>query len=662
MYRIAASLLTLSAVLALGDGMDKDVATDPELWAFRPVQRPQVPAVMDEHWSRNDLDRFVLAGMESKGLSPSPPADRETLLRRVCFDLTGLPPTESRRRDFLADTSPGAWDRLIDRLLASPAYGERWGRHWLDLARYADTSGDATDMPVPEAAKYRDYVIAAFNEDLPYDEFIREQLAGDLLDGDARWRQRRLATGYIALAQRFGNSKYADMHLVIENTIDTIGQGMLGMTLRCARCHDHKFDPVSQRDYYALYGYFESTRYPHAGTEHARYREHFVPLESDPAKMAAFEAHEAKVAKLSDDLKRTERSRRKDRGDAELKAREEKLKRELKALQAKRPALELAWAVCDAEETGDARLQRGGDPDSKQDLVPRGFLSAIADRPADVPEGRSGRRQLAEWIASPDNALTARVMVNRIWLHHFGRGLVATPNVFGSKGVPPTHPELLDWLASEFVARGWSIKDMHRLMLRSATYRQASALRPEQAERDPDNTWWWRMDRRRLDGEQIRDAILAVSGTLVEGPAKPHPFPAEAHKKYSQGNPFKDDYSNPHRTVYQMTRRNGHDDYWSLFDAPDRSQPTGQRVASTVSMQALFLMNSGFAQREAAAFAQRVGAVPEPRDRLAKTWRLAYGREPSDEERGDALAHAEAQGWTSLCRAVLASNEFIYLD
>jgi hypothetical protein len=598
-------------------------------WAYQPVQSVQPPA-NNGGWSAHPVDRFILAGLKERGLTPNPPADKRTLLRRAYFDLIGLPPTPAQVAAFLRDDSPDAFPKVIEELLASPHYGERWGRHWLDAARYADTSGDGADAPVPEAHFYRDYVIDALNQDLPYDQFIVEQIAGDLLRQEqpgVRERERVIATGFVAVTRRFNNGEYADMHLVIENTLSTIGKGMLGMTIGCARCHDHKYDPISVRDYYSLYGYFSSTQYPHAGTEQGRARKNFVPL----------------------------------------------------------PGGGIAWAVTDkpkAADIGDAFIQVRGEPRNKGDTVPRGFLSVLDRGAPEIPEGASGRLQFARWIAAADNPLTTRVIANRIWQHHFGKGIVETSDTFGKQGTPPTHPELLDWLAGEFVRRGWSFKEMHRLILTSKTWQQSSDTTDAKMRSDPANTGYWRYPRHRLEAEAIRDAALFVGGRLRLERGGEHPFPKPNEKNeypYTQHRPFLKDYDHELRSVYLPARRLGKHPYMELFDGPDTNECTARRRVSTVPLQALFWMNSDFVRENARGLARRVmAASPETAARIRAAYELAFGRPPTKKESADLARYVEAyeasvesgaepeerelRAWTSLCRILLSSNEFVYVD
>jgi len=623
---VSAALL---AGALMGVGAFSAQAEESRHWAFQPVRPAEAPA--DETgWAVNEIDRFIVARLHEKGLKPNPPADKRVLIRRVYFDLIGLPPTPAQVNAFLTDKSPGAFEKVVDELLASRHYGERWGRHWLDLARYADTSGDGADAPVPEAHHYRDYVIDCFNADMPYDQFIKEQVAGDILarkDPDTRARERIIATSYVGLTRRFNNGEYRDMHLVIENTLSTIGKGMLAMSIGCARCHDHKYDPISMQDYYGLYGYFESTQYPHAGTESGRMRKNFTEL----------------------------------------------------------PGGGLAYAVFDKKDKKhirDTRIHTGGNPGSHGDSAPRGFLDVITEQNAEIPEGESGRLQLAEWLASPDNQLTTRVMANRIWQYHFGKGLVKTSSSFGLQGEEPSHPQLLDWLADRFVKDGWSFKKMHRRILLSQTWRQSSDVSETAAAKDPDNKLLSHYPRRRLEAEPIRDSVLFVSGRLKEGSPGAHPFPkpnAKNEYPYTQHNPFAKDYDHEHRTVYLPSRRLGKHPYMETFNGPDPNECTAKRNVSTVPLQSLFWMNSDFMSANAKSLADRLKKhSDDPAKRIELGYELAYARKPSKDETKTladyVAAHAkripgdvkpedrETRAWTSACRILLSGNEFIYVD
>ena len=699
-------------------------------WAFEPVRTVEVPDD-PSGWAVSPIDRFILEKLHANKLRPQPLADRESLLRRVTFDLVGLPPTPAEIDDFLADRAPEAFEKVVERLLASPAYGERWGRHWMDVVRYADTAGDNADYPVPEARRYRDYIISAFNSDKPFDQFVREQLAGDIL---ARQNPERRdyadlisATGFLALSRRYGTAPYELWHLTLEDTIDTTGRALLGLSLRCARCHDHKFDPVTSQDYYALYGIFASTQFPWAGGEELQSKNmdrlHFVSLAPADETEKRLAAQRAEIAALEAEIKRAEtddpQAKRVAELDAQIAAHASasqgggaspaleasqaeltKLKEERsetsKKLQstldkirrrvrlARKPGLppELPGAYAVAEgQAADVRVQRRGEPADAGDAAPRGvpkFLSGGTS--LDIPAGASGRRELADWLVRADHPLTARVMVNRVWQHHFGKGLVGTPSNFGLRGESPTHPELLDWLTARFVEDGWSIKSLHRRIIYSRTYCLASGQDAASLAIDPGNRWYWRFDRRRLEAEAIRDALLATAGNLDRRQPGDHPFPPIAEWTWTQHSPFKAVYPSSQRSVYLMTQRLVRHPYLALFDGPDTNLSTDVRTSATVPLQALYLMNNPFVAEQAADFARRLlEAAPDARERVRLAIRLAYGREPSINEcdrgvayvekytaesaaTGAAAADAAREAWSSFARVLLTANEFVYID
>ena len=606
-------------------------------WAFQPVKNVVPPDVRhDGAWCRTDIDKFIAVGHESKSVVPVASADRRTLIRRATLDLTGLPPAIEDVEAFVADESPDAFAGVIDRLLASPEYGERWGRHWLDQARYADTSGDGTDTPIPEARYYRDYVIQSINDDLPYNQFLIEQIAGDILakqhPDDPRANDQIIATGYIALSRRFGNSAFAEMNLIIDDTIDTIGKSVMGLTLGCARCHHHKFDPVTSEDYYGIYGYFENTQYPHAGTEHQKEREFFVSMTKN-----------------------------------------EKWREDYDSLE--------AWAVSDKKKiSGDTKIMVGGDINQRGEVAKRGFLSVLSDDFPDIPADSSGRLKFAEWLAGDDNPLTTRVIVNRVWQFHFGKGIVETSSNFGLQGSKPTHPELLDWLASDFVKHGWSLKHLHRQIMLSAVYQLSSEGSEENLRKDEANTSYWRFDRRRMDAESIRDSLLAVSMTLKPGDGGRHPFKPTKDLKYSQGRPFYAVFDHRHRSVYLMITRLQKHPFLALFDGADPNKTTDNRRESTVALQALYMMNSPFLKETAAAFAKRLLEFSSDSEaRIQHAYKAAMSRSPDPDELTDSLAflsayqqemsacgqpdaEAEKLAWTSFARVLLSSSEFLYVD
>jgi hypothetical protein len=611
-------------------GMSKAEAK--RFWSLQPVKRPGVPIVSPARpRPGNAMDAFLTARIDAAGLAPLPAADRRTLIRRATYDLTGLPPLPEEVERFLADDAPGAFARVVDRLLASPHYGERWGRHWLDLVRYADTAGENTDHPLPHAWRYRNWVIGAFNRDMPYDAFVRDQVAGDILapaGPPEAYGDRVVATGFLALARRFGHDIDKDIYLTHEDVIDTMGKVFLGLSLGCARCHAHKYDPISAEDYYALYGIFESTKFSFPGCEPKQQPRDLVPLVPDGRRDGAVK-----------------------RG-------------------------ELAYAVTEGTPA-DARLHVRGDPEKLGSVVRRRWLEVLGAQSVASGSG-SGRRQLGEWLTAADNPLFARVIVNRIWQHHFGKGLVTTPSDFGTRGQPPTHPELLDWLAARFAESGWRTKPMHRLIMLSDAYRRASlaaSSRPNVA--DPDNHLYWRFDRRRLSAKELRDSLLLVSGQLNRTPGGPHPFPPENSWHFTQHAPFSASYETKRRGVYLMVQRNRRDPFLTLFDGADPNATTPERQETTVPAQALYMLNAPFFHDQSGLLAARLEREPDPAKRLEAVFQSVFQRSPTIDERGRAqrfLAayRAELQqlptpdqarlSWAALARILLSSNEFIYLD
>ena len=689
-----------------------DVTEARTRWPFAPIVAPPVPAVRDSKWPRGEIDRFIRTAQEAKGLDPVGDAERRVLIRRATFDLIGLPPTPDEVTTFVDDAvdTPSAFAKVVDRLLESPHYGERWGRHWLDVVRYADTAGDNSDYPIPQMIKYRDWVIDAFNRDLPYNQFIRDQLAGDLLESDVDRNQHIIATGYIALARRFG-SRVDDypQHLTIEDTIDNLGRAFLGLSMSCARCHDHKFDPIGTDDYYALYGIFQSTRYPWPGIELEKKQRDLVPLVPSDVVDVATRERKAKLAEFDAELKRLDEEQKSENDDQkkEIDKRIGSTKRQRDDLNNSPLPFETAYAVTEGKRIENARIQVKGNPEKTGDEVPRRFLSVLGGQTLPPDEKSSGRRQLADWIASPDNPLTARVMVNRIWLHHFGQGLVPTPNDFGKQGRPPTHPELLDWLSRRFIESGWSVKTMHRLMMNSRTYQLSSVgwtpspsssselrdgghatVKPEEgrAERpsyetlDPNNDLLTHFRRRRLEAESLRDTLLVLSGQLESGPGGLHPFPPQKDWNFTQHKPFKEVYASNRRSVYLMTQRIQRHPYLAIFDGPDTSASTSMRGTSTTTLQALYLLNDTFVHDQAKHFAAHLEqAAPITSDRLDLTHQLALGRPITSTERTAAesylvqvkerLAAANVPAgqhdplaWQSYMRAIFLLNEFVYVE
>ncbi len=699
MSRAIACLLLLAAAAASG--------ADEDHWAWKKPARPAVPPVKDRAWPRNAIDRFILARLETAGATPAPPASRATLIRRVSLDLVGLPPSPEEIDAFVNDPAPDAYEKLIDRLLASPRYGERWGRHWLDVARFAESNGYEFDEVRPDAWRYRDYVIAASNDDRPYDRFVMEQLAGDELFPDDP--AALVATGFNLLGPDMTDA--SDQAQRRQNTLndmtDAAGFAFLGLTLACARCHDHKFEPITQADYYRVQAFFAPAAFrrdvPIAGPArreaHERaVREYEALVEPARDALTRLEEpyrrrlYEERLAKLADEARaahRTPPERRTDKQkelveqtnrllavtpqavaaalSAEDRARRDELLAALKKFDDRKPApLPVAMGLLDGSGAPPRTfvLERG-ELSRHADEVKPGFPAIIDPKPTS-PTGAGRHAALARWVASADNPLTARVMVNRLWQHHFGRGLVATPNDFGERGGRPTHPELLDWLACEFVARGWSLKAMHRLMLWSATYQQSTAVTPDSRRIDPDNRLLSRMNRPRLEGEVIRDSLLAVSGRLnpaMGGPGVFPPVPAEVAQGSQAWKASPDPRDHVRRSVYVFARRNLRYPFLEAFDLPDSSLSCPKRERSTTATQALTLLNDADVSEAAKALAARVtAAAPADDARVVLAYRLALGRRPTAAELRLAREFLRESPLSEFCRALFNLNEFVYVD
>ncbi len=878
-------------------------------WSFRPVTRPTPPTSKSiARWSRTAVDRFIRSRLDSEGLAPVPAADRRTLIRRATFDLTGLPPTPEDIDDFLNDHQTNPFHKVIDRLLDSKAYGQRWGRHWLDVARYADTAGDGADYPVREAIKYRDWVINAFNADQPYDEFLREQIAGDIIATTGPkelYASRVTATGFLAIGKRYGYKPSPDyQHLDFADAIDSLGRSLLGLSIGCARCHDHKYDPISHEDYYALYGIMQSTTWAFPGGEEQKRPSHFPAL-VPPEEASRLEAkRDAELESLNKQNARLQRERQeKDvnwvagaldlameaqelgtplkspwvcAGPVEVREESQSPYRNvhpkgtrgvhlgsglktdgiryvfpngLKATSSKtisfnidfrteagasqkgayrfylgqgvvqslavefsvtatqfairngaewenlRPLETGKWYtlqvvinpkektyagvvgargdlthftqkktapnwngiadcfICDATghipgpasardidniglmetafalpgspevmtrvQTEDdkkriveienqlgqlekqkttlsetppyevaygvhegapvnAHIQLRGEPDRLGDQVPRRFLEVLGADQLPAGDKGSGRLQLADWITRPKNPLAARVLVNRIWHWHFGRGIVATPSDFGFRGARPTHPELLDWLTAEFIASNWSIKHLHRVIMQSRVYQLASVDQPNALRIDPENRLLWKYTRRPLDAESMRDAMLAISGNLDRSKPGPHPFPDVNTWGFTIHHPFHAVYQSNQRSVYLMKQRNRRNPYLALFDSADPNVSIDRRQPTVTPTQALFLMNSKFVHDQADGLAKRiVSAETTTQQRMQLAFELGHGRQPSKHDfdaavnfvttypeqlSGQDPAASEQLAWSALARVILTSNSFLFVD
>src|SRR5262245_6339593 len=727
---------------------------DRQFWSFIKPVRPALPKVKDRRWIRNEIDAFVLSKLEQNGLSPNRAASPRELLRRVYFDLTGLPPSPGETAEFLKNPSEAAYAKVIDRLLASPHYGERWGRHWLDLARYADSGGYEFDYDRPHAWRYRDYVIRSFNEDKPYNRFIIEQLADDELDGvDVKASPEALIpTGFVRNGPTVDNADNEETRMdELDDMVTTTSSVFLGLTVGCARCHDHKYDPIPQRDYYrmqAIFFPFQKTEAVMASKDDesvhkARNKEIDEQVKPFLRQIAAIEEpvrqklleekteFHVRLAEMSSGFEdktkeqyREEIAKRFARdvklqpeeieallSPEDLKARKE-IQNEIDKISRTRPKpLPAAMGVTDKGDPGKAYLLKRGDWRNKGEEVQPGLPQVLA---GDVDlDPRNRRRQLAEWIASADNPLTARVAVNRIWQYHFGKGIVKTPSDFGVTGDRPSHPELLDWLAAEFThptrnasdraaharsdganpqsaihnpqSKGWSWKAMHRLILLSNTYRQSSRFDEQAAGKDPENRLLWRMNPRRLEAEPLRDSVLAVSGKLNPEMFGPGIYPRIDPDVINTGSrprwplDAKDDHGTWRRSVYIFVKRSVLLPLIEVFDCPATVVSGPTRAVSTVSPQALALMNNEFVLQQAGFFAGRVAkeAGADRRAQVVRAFEIALNRAPNASEmewslsflksQADGYAQRkdekpEASALRDVCHAIINLNEFVYFD
>jgi hypothetical protein len=656
----AFALLAIS-VLLIGDAAAQERPEDHKIhWSFQKRGWPAVPRFDNpaaRAWVRNAVDAFILDRLQREGLRSAPEADRRTLIRRVYFDLTGLPPTPEQVAAFVASNDSRAYEKLVDRLLASPHYGERWGRHWLDVVRFAETEGFEYDRHRPGAWRYRDYVIRSFNDDKPYDRFIREQLAGDEIAPDSP--DCEVAVGFYRLGpirRNAGDPKVAfSRNEVLTEMTDSVGAVFLGLTVGCARCHDHKFDDFSQADYYRLQAFLAQTQ------------EHDIVL-ADAKTKADWEA---KTSQLQKEIKRIKQALETAEGGERVRMRAQ-LAEMQRRLPPPLPAMSSVQDV--PAERSVIHVLKRGDPDRRGKPVGMRVPSALlADKTPELPpETKAPRSILAAWINEPDNPLTARVFVNRVWQDHFGQGIVATPNDFGVNGSGPSHPELLDYLANEFLAGGRRLKPLHRLILLSSTYRQASHS-PDAAmarRKDPDNRLLWSMPRRRLDAEEVRDAMLATAGRLnfkAGGPSVVVPVERDLVELLYDPHQWQvtpDAAEHDRRSVYLLAKRNLRLPFLEVFDQPDAATSCPRRVASTHALQALELLNGSTAQRLADAFAERLRREvgTDPARQVERAYLLAAGREPTARERELARKFLEQQPLREFALAVFNLNAFLYVE
>lgn len=693
-------LLALSTAAQAGE-------PTPDDWAFRPVRRPPVPRVTDTSSFDNPIDAFIAERLRSAGLDFAPLADRHTLIRRLSFDLIGLPPTPEEVEAFVQDPRPDAYERLVDRLLASPQFGERQAQWWLDVVRFAESDGFKADDFRPQAWRYRDYVIRSFNSDKPYDRFIREQLAGDEIasdDPDA-W----IATGFLRHYPVENNAVNLEQRRqeILNDITDTTAAAFLGITLGCARCHDHKADPIRQTDYYRFQAFFagwwpvepvlcrpeereaveqarraweEATadlrrrmaelEAPYRRAAEQKERQRFIPEyarlidlpfeQRNPWQKQIARMVEEQVYNPQRDVSGSMKGAVKEQWSA--------MKKQMSEYDRLRPpGLPTAMACTDVGSVvPETRLLHRGDWRKPGEVVEPGFLSAIDDRTPTIQptsQGTSGRRKtLADWIASAGNPLTARVLVNRVWQAHFGRGIVATPNDLGAMGDRPTHPELLDWLADEFVSNGWRIKHLQRLIVLSRTYRQSAQATEQNA--DPENHLFGRVNRRRLDAEAIRDSLLAVAGILSPKMAGASVFPELPEELGARWRVTPDSSEHRRRSVYMVVKRNLRLPLLAAFDAPEAAESCGRRFVTTTAPQALALLNDRQVIQWAELFAQRVRreAGADPVAQIERACRLAWGRPPDEWESAQMKDFLRRQSLTDLCHVLMNVNEFIYLD
>ena len=716
------ALAAASVLVWASDGVKPFSAAQKNWWAFQKLVKPAPPAVKSAPWVKTPIDAFVLAKLEERGLKPNPPADKATLIRRAYLVLTGMPPAPEQVQAFLADESPKAFERVVDELLASPHYGERWARHWLDLARYADSEGFKADETRPNVWRYRDYVIKAFNEDKPYNRFVEEQLAGDELypaNADAL-----AATGF---NRNFPDeSNAANIMLrrqeLLNDITDTTGAVFMGLTFGCARCHDHKYDPILHKDYYRLQAFFANVKIEdQLSLEDAGRQADY--LDKERSYLAATAEVRAEITKLLEPAYKARYADRLSRFPEEIQAvitmpAEERTPYQWQMFHKAKPQVTFTDAEVGATLKGDARTRykelltelakfdalkpeplalaqgmvdaptpapqthvlSGGAYNSPKDEVQPGFLTILDDKPADIlpvaNASSTGRRAaLARWLTQPGNPLTSRVMANRIWHYQFGRGIAGTPSDFGMMGERPVNKELLDYLAARFVELGWSVKKLNREIMLSSAWQQSAAWREDAGAEDPGNKLTWRYPRHRLEGEAIRDSILSVSGSLNAKMYGPGVFPALPPGMVTRGGwkAQEDEAEANRRSVYIFVRRNTRYPMLQAFDMPDTHESCARRNVTVSSTQALELLNSEVVLGWAKQLSKRVrnDAGLDERGQIERAWKLVYQRPPSEAETSSALAFLKKHEsvtsdpeavFTDFCHALLNSNEFVYVN
>jgi hypothetical protein len=731
-FAIAACAKSTDATERFPDDYQPSPPKKSDHWAFRPIAVAEPPVVKNANWVRTPVDSFVAAQHEARGLTPAAEAPRRVLIRRLSLDLVGLPPTPEEIAAFESDDSPAAYERLVERLLSSPHYGERWGRHWLDLARWADTEGYEMNHPRPTAWRYRDYVIRAFNDDKPYDRFLREQIAGDEL---VPYHDDNLvATGFLAAARYSANEEDKDIQRndVLVDIVNATSSVVLGLTIQCAQCHNHKFDRISQRDYYRLMAFFiKGQPHNYLLKDQSLWSEYraAIPTAYDPAvklrdaileparaklrevrrknlsdeERAALDMPENKrdetmqqLAKKATDKLRVPQDQIEKSLAADDKSLYESLKKKIAELEKQLPAKPQTWSYFSPATSPhtletlavqgfsplpydagklkalEAHLLVRGEAKRPGPVVEPGFPAAIVaameqnnrgeklesdslPNPLPKREGAATRSQLVDWLVDPANPLTPRVWANRVWQYHFGRGLVATPSDFGVQGAEPTHSALLDYLAHQLVRSGWSTKHLHRLIVLSNTYRQASSDNVANREIDPDNTYLWHWQPRRLEAEAIRDSVLVAAGTLDKRPGGPS-VPAGETEKSTR------------RTVYLWQKRDAFPAVQTLFDGAKAIESCPGRTVTTVALQPLYLLNSEFMNSQAKSLAAQVAneAGEDRAKRVAAAFVRTLGRAPEEAERqaSDGFLGNEPTiaKWQQFCQALLNTNEFVYIE